>query len=117
MQIALGMLGEAPVVRLSGDMRLWGKQGLEDKIRDAVYALVVKEKKQVVLSLAGVTHIDSRGIGCLARCLATACKNHAVLHLVASGHVLKTLRQMGFRRVTEVFEDETSAGTSFTAVG
>ena len=115
MQISLGECEGVSVVRLKGDMRLWGKQGLADTIRDPVHSLVAAGKKQLIFNLSGISRIDSRGIGCLARCFATAGKRDADLRLVAApGLVLKTLTRLGFRRMWGAFPDEGSAAGSFS---
>ena len=115
MQISLGECEGVSVVRLQGDMRLWGKQGLDDKARETVYSLVAAKRKQLIFNLSGVAHIDSRGIGCLARCIATFLKHGGDLRLVAGpGLVLKTLTHLGFRRMWSVFPDEASAAGSFS---
>ena len=114
MEISVGECAGVPLVRLAGDMRLWGKQGIDDMIRDTVHSLVAAEKKQIILNVSGVTNLDSRGVGCLARCYATAIKSAADVRLVtAPGLVLRILTEMGFRRMWMIFPDEASAAASF----
>ena len=114
MQMTVDTSGEIPVVRLTGDLRLWGKQGLSDQIRDAILSLMASGRKRVILNLTGVERIDSRGIGCLARCHATAITQRADLRLVLTpGVVLDTLTQLNFVRMCPVYPDEAAAAASF----
>ena len=115
MRITVDTSAEVPVVRLTGDLRLWGKQGISDQIRDTIHSLMTSGKKQVILNLAEITRIDSRGIGCLARCHATAITQRADLRLVlAPGLVLETLTQLNFVRMCPFFPDEAAAAASFS---
>ncbi len=118
MQITVDTSGTIPVVRLSGDMRLWGKQGLADQIRDAVNSLMTAGKKQVILNLLEVKQVDSRGIGCLARCHATSVTQRADLRLVLGpGMVLDTLNQLNFVRMCPLYLDEAAAIAAFSTPG
>jgi anti-anti-sigma factor len=99
-----------PVVRLSGDMRLWGKQDTADQIRETVTRLMANGRNRIVLNLAQVERIDSRGIGCLARCQATAITQGCELYLVLThGYVLDSLTKLNFVRVCPIYPDESSA--------
>lgn len=114
MEIQIDSSRDFPIVRISGDMRLWGKQGFSDQIRESLHRLMDSGKKKVVLSLAQVTRIDSRGIGCLARCHATAITLNADLALVlAKGQVLDSLNQLNFVRLCPIYLDEAAALESF----
>jgi anti-anti-sigma factor len=114
MEISVDKSGAFPVVRILGDMRLWGKQGFADQVREALHSLMHAGNKKIVLSLAQVTRIDSRGIGCLARCHATAITQKADLALVLSkGQVLDSLTQLNFVRLCPIYMDESSAIQSF----
>lgn len=99
-----------PVVRLAGDMRLWGKQAAADQLREIVGGLMTAGKHRIVLNLSQVDRIDSRGIGCLARCQATAITQRCEIYLVLThGQVLDSLTQLNFVRVCPVYPDESSA--------
>ena len=119
MQVTVDTSGEFPVVRVEGDLRMWGKQGLSDQLRETVLSLMMAGKKRVILNLCGVTRIDSRGVGCLARCHATSITQRADLRLVLGpGMVLDTLNQLNFVRMCPVYADEaaaTAASPSSTA--
>ena len=114
MEINVDQSRDFPIVRISGDMRLWGKQGFADQIREAIHSLMHAGKKKIVLSLSQVTRIDSRGIGCLARCHATAITLNADLALVlGKGQVLDSLNQLNFVRLCPIYLDENAAIDSF----
>lgn len=91
-------------------MRLWGQQGIFDQIRDQLHSLIGEGHKQLIVNLSQVAHIDSRGIGCLARCCATAADVGAQLNLVvAPGLVLDTLVKLKFTVILSTHPDEPSA--------
>lgn len=91
-------------------MRLWGKQGVSDHIRESLHNLMLSGHKRLILNMSGVNRIDSRGIGCLARCHATAitCKSEIDL-VVPAGFVLNTLVQLNFVRLYPIYSDEAAA--------
>ncbi len=115
MQMVVDTTGEICIVRVEGDLRLWGKQGLSDHVRDTLHSLMAAGKKRVILNLSGVTRIDSRGVGCLARCHATSITQGADLRLVLDpGMILDTLTQLNFVRVCPVYPDEAAAAAAFS---
>ncbi len=110
MDLSVDLGSATPIVRISGDMRLWGKQDISEQIRESLHGLMIKGHRRIILNIAGVLRIDSRGIGCLARCHATAITNNTEIVLVVQpGHVLETLRQVNFVRLYPVYNDEASA--------
>ena len=114
MEIWVAAFAGLPVVRLSGDLRLWGKQGIADKIRDRVRSVLAEGHKRVIVNLSEVTHMDSRGIGCLARCYATATDQGAELFLVIPpGLILDTLNKLKFSQIWGIHPDEKTAAESF----
>ncbi len=110
MEIHVDKSHAAPVVRVTGDMRLWGKQGLADLLREAVHGLMIRGARHIVLNLAGVNRIDSRGCGCLARVQATAITNNCEISLVlAPGMVFDTLNQLNFVKLYPIYLTEDAA--------
>ena len=110
MDISTDLSAGIPVVRIAGDMRLWGKQGLSDEIRETLHTLMIGGANRVILNLIGVARIDSRGIGCLARCHATAITSNSEISLVLGpGFVLETLKQLNFIRLYPIYRDEATA--------
>lgn len=109
MDVRLDRAGRFPVVRISGDLRLWGKQGMADYIRDTVLE-ALRGNKLVLMSLAGATYIDSRGIGCIARCLATALAHESEVRLVVPpGEVRRVLQDVHILAVFPAYESEAAA--------
>ena len=110
MDISTDLSAGIPVVRITGDMRLWGKQGLADIVRETLHDLMAGGARRVILNLSGVPRIDSRGIGCLARCHATAITSNSEISLVLGpGFVLETLKQLNFIRLYPIYSDEATA--------
>ena len=110
MEIGVDLSSGVPVVRLQGDMRFWNRQAESDQVREALHALMAAGHKRLLLNLCAVTRIDSRGIGCLARCHATAITSGAEISLItAPGIVLDTLKQLNFVRLYPIYSDEASA--------
>ncbi len=110
MDLLVDLSSGSPVVRVVGDMRLWGKQDVSDQIRDTLHNLMLRGHRRIVVNMTGVTRIDSRGIGCLARCHATAITSNSEIALVLQpGMVLDVLRQVNFIRLYPVFPTEEAA--------
>ena len=110
MDLAVDLGAGVPVVRITGDMRLWGKQEVADEIRESLHSLMVAGHKRIVINMAGVTRIDSRGIGCLARIHATAITKNADISLVlAAGQVMDSLRQLNFVKLYPIYLEEAAA--------
>jgi anti-anti-sigma factor len=110
MDLSVDLGTGVPVVRICGDMRLWGKQDVADEIRESLHSLMTAGHKRIVLNLCGVRRIDSRGIGCLARIHATAITKSAEVSLVlAPGQVNDALLQLNFVKLYPIFSDEAAA--------
>jgi anti-anti-sigma factor len=110
MDLSVDLSFGSPIVRVVGDMRLWGKQEVSDQIRDTLHNLMLRGQRRIVVNMTGVTRIDSRGIGCLARCHATAITSNSEIALVLQpGMVLDVLRQVNFIRLYPVFPTEEAA--------
>ena len=110
MDLSVDLGAGVPVIRITGDMRLWGKQEVADEIRESLHSLMVAGHKRIVVNLCGVRRIDSRGIGCLARIHATAITKSAEISLVlAPGQVMDALQQLNFVKLYPIFADEASA--------
>ena len=104
------------IVRLVGDMRLSSEQRIADRLRDVVGMAISMGRRQVVLSLAEVSKIDSRGIGAIARCEAAAITQRAEMLLVMGpGPVLDSLVRINFIQVCRVYPDEASALEAFAS--
>lgn len=67
------------VVQVIGTMRLF--EGRSDGLRTALLEALAHGPR-VVVDLSAVSDIDSQGIGCVARCLATAISHKCDLEMV-----------------------------------
>lgn len=109
MKIHVERSQEAVILRVSGDLRLWGKQGEETRLL-AVLRGEPLLPSHVVLNLSGVTHIDSMGIGSLTRILIECAKRNSELRVVPPGgfpgQVLEHVRVFA---TWPQFQDEASA--------
>lgn len=104
------------IVRLAGDMRLASEQRYADRLRDVIGVAISMGPRQVILSLAQVTKIDSRGIGAIARCEAAAITQRAeILLVMGPGPVLDSLVRINFVQVCRVYPDEAAALAAFAA--
>jgi anti-sigma B factor antagonist len=83
-------------------------------LSDTVRELIKKGQKKIVLNLAGVTYVDSSGVGQLAGALTSA-RNQAgdIKLLKPTSHVLDLLKTTKLDGVFDIQEDETAAIRSF----
>ncbi len=95
MDVALTVSSGAFALRVSGDMRLWNRESGNECL---VNLLRAQENlpKQMILNLAEVEHLDSLGVGALARLLVECGKQEMNLNVVLPaglpGQVLKSVR-------------------------
>ena len=84
---------------------------LGETIRD----LIKKGQKKILLNLAGVTYVDSSGVGQLVGALTTARNQGGDIKLLKpSVHVLDLLKTTKLDNVFAIHEDETTAIQSFS---
>lgn len=83
-------------------------------LRETVKKLFDSGRRHILLSLQGVTHIDSSGLGELAGCYATASRLGGQFKIVhAQGKVNDMLRITRLFTVFVTFSDEAGALRSF----
>ena len=83
-------------------------------LRETLNALLEASEKKILLNLAGLTYIDSSGLGALVAVLASATRAKAHLKLLnLDGNVHDTIRTTRLHMVFEVFNDEAKALKSF----
>jgi anti-sigma B factor antagonist len=83
-------------------------------VRDTVRDLVAKGNRKLVLNLAGITHMDSAGIGELVTGFTTAATSGGRLKLLGLTKKVRELLQITkLYPVFEVFDDEAVAVRSF----
>ena len=104
-------IGSVTILDVAGTITLGeGADALRDKVR----SLLQQGRKQLVVNLAGVSYMDSAGLGELVRSHATATQQSAVLKLT---NVTKRLQDLlvitKLSTVFDSYDDESSALASF----
>jgi len=111
MQIATRAVGDVQILDCSGQITLG--EGTRT-VRDAVVNLLEKGNKKIVLNLAGVSYIDSAGVGELVSTYASVSNRGGQLKLL---HLTKRIRELltltKLLTVFQVFEEEKDAVASF----
>lgn len=83
-------------------------------MRERLNQLISAGKTRLILNLAGVTYIDSSGLGALVMCFSTARRNGGMMKLLnLSRRTLELIVLTRLEMVFEVFDDEQSAVNSF----
>ncbi|MEP6903341.1 MAG: STAS domain-containing protein [Actinomycetota bacterium] len=103
--------GSVTVLDLQGNIRL-GEGNIE--LHNVLRFLVEKGERRVLLNLAGVTYIDSSGLGELVAGYTTLQKHNGelkLLHLTVRVRELMVITKL--LTVFDVYEDETEAVNSF----
>jgi anti-sigma B factor antagonist len=84
-------------------------------LSETIRELTKKGQKKILLNLAGVTYVDSSGVGQLVGALTTARNQAAEIKLLKpSVHVLDLLKTTKLHGVFDIQEDETAAIQSFS---
>lgn len=111
MEINIRVSGHVTIIELSGNLII-GRS--EESLREAVNTLISSEQKNLLLNLADVAIIDSSGIGAMIKSFTSVRAvegNFKILKPSRMAHQLLTIT--GLLSVLEIFEDETSAISSF----
>ncbi len=105
-------VGDVTILDLKGRVRIGGDTVALHK---AIRCLVEEGKTQILLNLAGVTHIDSRGLGELVSSHVTLSNKGGLIKL---SHLTERLRDLmtvtKLLTVFDVYDDESEAVRSFT---
>ena len=106
--------GDVTIVTVSGDITL--NKGGDATLKDKVQSVLQQGRKQILVDLAGVSYVDSAGLGELVQAYATTKNRGGTLKLVGVTKRLKDLLVVTkLLTVFDTFEDEASALASFTA--
>ena len=101
------------VVDISGRVTL--AEGTSGTLRDLIRKLVSKGTKRIVLNLAGVTFVDSAGMGELVRALTSIRNEGGDLKLLNVPKRVRDLLQITkLHTVFDLKEDESAAVKAFT---
>jgi anti-sigma B factor antagonist len=113
LRIEESQTGDVTILRLNG--RLEVEEG-DAMLRDRVNDLVRSGRVRIVIDVAGVTRVDSMGLGVLASTLLTTRRHGGAIKLLHpteyTTHLLDITR---LSSVFEMFEDEDAAVRSFRA--
>ena len=113
MEITERMVGEVTILDLKGKLTTGnGAQLLKDKSE----SLVLQDRHQVIVNLAGVPYIDSAGLGELVACYTTLTRaggRLTLLNVNTRNHDLLSITKLV--TVFETFETEQTAIQSYAA--
>ena len=101
------------IVDLTGRITLGESTGI---LRDELRSLLAQGSKQIVLNMAGVTYVDSAGLGELVSAYTTATNQNGslkLLHLQGKLHDLMQITKL--HTIFTTFDDEKKAVESFGA--
>jgi anti-sigma B factor antagonist len=111
LEISVRRLENVSVVDLSGRITLGEASG---RLRDTIKDLVTNNSKSILLNLAGVTYMDSSGLGELVGAFATVSNRGGKLKLLGLQPRLYELMHITkLYSVFEIFTDEAEALRSF----
>ncbi|HTY64911.1 MAG TPA: STAS domain-containing protein [Acidobacteriota bacterium] len=111
MKIDIRTVRDVTILDCSGKITL-GEETIS--LRNTAMSVLQGGAKKVLLNLAGITYIDSAGVGELVRTFVTAGNNGAKLKLLGlTGKLREVLTITKLLTVFEVFDNETAAVLSF----
>jgi anti-sigma B factor antagonist len=104
-------VGDVRILQLSGKITI----GTGDvKMREMIDTALGDGKSKILLDLAGVSTIDSSGIGEMVACYTTVAKNDGKLKLLRLSPKINDILQVTqLITVFDVFDDEQEALVSF----
>jgi anti-sigma B factor antagonist len=99
------------IVDLAGSLTLDGGAG---KVRSEVGALLDEGSRRILVNCAGITHVDSAGVGELVSSHSAAARQGSILKLACVHDRLETLMKLtGLDTMIDCFPDEKTALDSF----
>ena len=102
------------ILRVSGDMRIWGRREAENQRLVDLIRAQEKPPQRIILNLAEVKQIDSLGVGALARVVVECAKQAIALNVVLPlGLAGKVLRFVHIFDGWPAFPDEAAAVAAF----
>ena len=106
-------VGSVAIVDLNGRITLGESTGI---LRDELRSLLSQGSKQIVLNMAGVSYVDSAGLGELVGAYTTATNQGGAVKLLHMQGKLHDLMQVTkLYTIFASFEDEKKAVESFAA--
>jgi anti-sigma B factor antagonist len=112
MQLEERVVGDVTIVKVTGDITL--KKSRQVLLHDKVRSLVEQGQKKVLVDLAGVSYVDSAGLGELVQTNSTA-KNHggSMKLFAPSARLRELLVVTRLTTLLGVYDDEAQALASF----
>jgi anti-sigma B factor antagonist len=111
MQLSERQVGNVTVLDLVGKLTIdQDAQRLKDKIN----SLILQERTAVIVNLAGISYIDSGGLGQLVACYSSLTKTHGnlkLLHVNKRNHDLLSITRLV--TLFQTFDSEEEAVRSF----
>lgn len=105
--------GNVAIVDLNGKITLGENTGI---LRDELRSLLAQGNKNIVLNMAGVSYVDSAGLGELVGAYTTATNQGGAVKLLHMQGKMKDLMQVTkLHTIFPAFEDEQKAVASFGA--
>lgn len=106
-------VGNVTIVDLHGKITLGENTGI---LRDELRSLLAQGNKNIVLNMAGVSYVDSAGLGELVGAYTTATNQGGAVKLLHMQGKMKDLMQVTkLHTIFPAFEDEQKAVESFGA--
>jgi anti-anti-sigma factor len=111
LKVDVRQVGDVSIMDLKGALSLAERQvGGEGTVLENARALVDAGKKKIVLNFAGVTNMDSAGIGQLIGTLTSVRSRGGQIRILKpSRDVRKTLELTQLAKAVEIHDDEESA--------
>lgn len=98
------------VLRLKGDVRLWGRSEMEKDLLERFRNELTDTTKCVILNLSRITYLDTMGIAAMVRLLIECSKRHIDLKVVMpTGVPGESLRRVRIFEPWPSFHDESAA--------
>jgi anti-sigma B factor antagonist len=105
-------IGDVTILTIEGQMTVDASPG--QRIGDAVRGALKRGRKQIVLDLAGVSHIDSTGLCDIVTAYTRTLRRDGSLKLLSpTPRVCDLLRITKLRTVLEAYDSEAEAVASF----
>jgi anti-anti-sigma factor len=110
LEVVSEQLAHQSVLRVQGDMRLWGRPDLQEQLLQSYGAGLRDETKEVILNMRGLTSVDTMGIAALVRVLIEITKHDLKLKVVLpSGTVGESLRRVRIFEPWPEYREESAA--------
>jgi anti-sigma B factor antagonist len=111
MQLTERRIGDVTILDLSGKLTVNDDAG---RLKEKLASLILKGRKHIIFNLAELAYVDSRGLGELVACHATAARGGAAVRIANAGHRLQDLLVLTkLLTVFDAYDSEQDAVESF----